>query len=178
VEFTIQYVDEHNKYMSSVIGPKQKRNRAARSAKASETKMEEDYGGSKSIAAPLKGTETGSIGSHAEEDTAAATSDDAAEKKGGGGKKSGYSGKYYSKGGPAESKQSFLYSLHKILSTPDALTSSSSTRYDDVVTWLPHGKGFIICDKGKFEKEILPTFLPNTKYASFGRRLKRWKFVR
>ena len=170
VEFTIQYVDEHNKYMSSVIGPKQKRNRAARSAKASETKMEEDHGGSKSIA--LKGTETGSIGSHAEEDTAAATSDDAAEKKGG-----GYSGKY-SKGGPAESKQSFLYSLHKILSTPDALTSSSSTRYYDVVTWLPHGKGFIICDKGKFEKEILPTFLPNTKYASFGRRLKRWKFVR
>ena len=131
---------------------------------------------------PRKGAETGSIGSHAEADTASATADaTATEKSSAGeqvtsGKKSGYSGKYYSKGGPAD-KQSFLYSLHKILSTPDALTSSA-TRYDDIVTWLPHGKGFIISDKSKFEKEILPTFLPNTKYASFGRRLKRWKFVR
>ena len=54
----------------------------------------------------------------------------------------------------------------------------SGIQFDDIITWLPHGKGFIITNKPKFEKEILPTFLPNTKYASFTRRLKRWKFVR
>ena len=76
----------------------------------------------------------------------------------------------------AEDKQFFIYKLYDILATPDKLTSSS-TRYEDIITWLPHGKGFIICDKGKFETEILPGFLPNTKYASYTR-LKRWKFVR
>lgn len=80
----------------------------------------------------------------------------------------GYHGKYYSRGGPAV-KQSFLYSFHGILSSPE---------YEDIVTWLPHGRGFIIVDKARFEKEILSTFLPNTKYASFTRRLKRWNFIR
>lgn len=77
----------------------------------------------------------------------------------------------------SDDKQTFLYAFYDILNTPDKLTPSS-IKYEDVVTWLPHGKGFIISDKSKFEKEILPTFLPHTKYASFTRRLKRWKFVR
>lgn len=83
-------------------------------------------------------------------------------------------------------KQVFLYALYHILSnqsSPTAAASASTTTpswtpCEDIITWLPHGKGFIICNKPKFEKEVLPTFLPNTKYASFTRRLKRWRFVR
>ena len=72
-------------------------------------------------------------------------------------------------GSATDQKQSFLYSLYDILSNPE---------YETISGWLPHGRGFIINNKPRFEKEILPLFLPSTKYASFTRRLKRWKFVR
>lgn len=49
--------------------------------------------------------------------------------------------------------------------------------FSSVITWLPHGRGFTIRDKGKFEKEILPTHFKQTKYTSFTRRLNRWSFT-
>ncbi|KAL9179097.1 hypothetical protein ACHAXT_000139 [Thalassiosira profunda] len=58
------------------------------------------------------------------------------------------------------------------------LSPSTFSRYETIVSWLPHGRGFVIGDKPRFETEVLPAFLPHTKYASFTRRLKRWKFVR
>ena len=76
-----------------------------------------------------------------------------------------------------DKQHTFLYAFFDILSQPDKLTPSS-IKYEDVVTWLPHGKGFIFLDKTKFEKEILPTFLPHTNCVTFTRRLKRWKFDR
>ena len=69
---------------------------------------------------------------------------------------------------------SFLYALHDIIE----VHSSSSSDENPIISWLPHGQGFIINDKQSFEQNVLPSFLPNTKYASFTRRLKRWKFVR
>jgi len=74
------------------------------------------------------------------------------------------------KGSPAEVKQRFLCSLFGILST--------TSEYEDILRWLPDGNGFIVIDKSRFEKEILPMVLPNTKYDSFRRRLKRLKFAR
>ena len=74
------------------------------------------------------------------------------------------------KGSPAEVKQLFLCSLFGILST--------TSEYEDILRWLPDGNGFIVIDKSRFEKEILPMVLPNTKYDSFRRRLKRLKFAR
>ena len=70
-------------------------------------------------------------------------------------------------------KQSFLYALHDIIEV-----HSSSSDENPIISWLPHGQGFIINNKQSFEQNVLPSFLPNTKYASFTRRLKRWKFVR
>ena len=70
---------------------------------------------------------------------------------------------------------SFLYALHDII---EVHSSSSSSDENPIISWLPHGQGFIINNKQSFEQNVLPSFLPNTKYASFTRRLKRWKFVR
>jgi hypothetical protein len=47
-----------------------------------------------------------------------------------------------------------------------------------IIAWLPHGHGFTILQKTSFEKYILGYIIPNVKYASFVRRLKRYKFLR
>ena len=80
----------------------------------------------------------------------------------------------FSHPGRGGDKQSFLHALHDIIE----VHSSSSSDENPIISWLPHGQGFIINDKQSFEQNVLPSFLPNTKYASFTRRLKRWKFVR
>ena len=80
-------------------------------------------------------------------------------------------------------KQSFLYALHDIIEVHSSSSSddehpNANNNMNPIISWLPHGQGFIINDKQSFEQNVLPSFLPNTKYASFTRRLKRWKFVR
>mmetsp|Transcript_28369 Transcript_28369/g.60086 ORF Transcript_28369/g.60086 Transcript_28369/m.60086 type:complete len:1011 (+) Transcript_28369:294-3326(+) len=47
-----------------------------------------------------------------------------------------------------------------------------------IVSWLPHGKGFVIHDRQLFAENILPRHFDGAKYTSFTRRLKRWKFER
>mmetsp|Transcript_26714 Transcript_26714/g.40199 ORF Transcript_26714/g.40199 Transcript_26714/m.40199 type:complete len:784 (+) Transcript_26714:194-2545(+) len=69
-------------------------------------------------------------------------------------------------------KDRFLYTLFDILS------SSSLDNNEESIAWLPHGQGFTIVNKPMFESEILKKILPNVKYASFVKRLKRYKFVR
>lgn len=50
----------------------------------------------------------------------------------------------------------------------------------DVVSWLPHGKSFVIIRPDVFTDKVLPKYLPptdarsSTKYASFTRKLNRW----
>jgi hypothetical protein len=46
----------------------------------------------------------------------------------------------------------------------------------DIITWLPHGKGFIIVDKKRFAEETLPTAFKKAKakFTSFTRKLNRW----
>jgi hypothetical protein len=51
--------------------------------------------------------------------------------------------------------------------------------YADVISWLPHGRGFVIFRKKAFESKILPKhFHKQSKYSSFTRKLNRWGFVR
>ena len=57
----------------------------------------------------------------------------------------------------------------EILSTDD---------YIDVITWLPHGKAFIIYKKKKFSAEVLPKYFKQSKFTSFTRKLNRWGFIR
>ncbi|KAL7495104.1 hypothetical protein ACHAWT_003619 [Skeletonema menzelii] len=52
---------------------------------------------------------------------------------------------------------------------------------DDCIHWLPSGTHFAITDKEKFSKKIIPLYFGSrgaTKFTSFTRRLKRWKFTR
>jgi len=70
-------------------------------------------------------------------------------------------------------KDRFLYTLFDILSSSSHLDNN-----EESIAWLPHGQGFTIVNKPMFESEILKRMLPNVKYASFVKRLKRYKFVR
>ena len=104
-------------------------------------------------------------------------------------------------------KDIFLYKLYNVLSNEDPSTTSSTAASvegdpqssdaaafaptdnkgatDDqppcnpsIITWLPHGQGFTILQKTLFEKNVLGYIIPNVKYSSFVRRLKRYKFLR
>jgi hypothetical protein len=49
----------------------------------------------------------------------------------------------------------------------------------DAITWLPHGRAFLIRDRLAFEEKVMPRFFPRkAKYSSFTRKLNRWNFVR
>merc|ERR1719416_223127 len=54
----------------------------------------------------------------------------------------------------------------------------SHTELSESITWLPHGKSFIILDKKKFTDEVLPRFFNEAKFTSFTRKLNRWRFKR
>jgi hypothetical protein len=66
-------------------------------------------------------------------------------------------------------KIAFPILLHEIVCDPST---------DDCVRWLPNGNLFIISDKKKFAKEVLPKLNGHAKFTSFTRRLKRWGFTR
>ena len=63
---------------------------------------------------------------------------------------------------------------------PEILYEIISNEKDNhaVISWLPHGKGFVIHDKKVFSEKILPDHFDGAKYTSFTRRLKRWNFER
>jgi D-serine deaminase-like pyridoxal phosphate-dependent protein len=51
--------------------------------------------------------------------------------------------------------------------------------YADIISWLPHGRGFVIFRKKAFELKILPKhFHKQSKFSSFTRKLNRWSYVR
>ena len=51
----------------------------------------------------------------------------------------------------------------------------SNPEYHEVLSWLEHGKGWIIHDRKRFSEEIMPVYFgKQTKYTSFTRKLNRW----
>jgi hypothetical protein len=51
--------------------------------------------------------------------------------------------------------------------------------HGETISWLPHGRGFMIYKKKLFETKIMPKYFhKNSKYTSFTRKLNRWGFVR
>lgn len=44
------------------------------------------------------------------------------------------------------------------------------------ITWLPHGRSFLIHDVYKFTDTVLPKYFKGTKFSSFTRKLYRWGF--
>jgi hypothetical protein len=60
------------------------------------------------------------------------------------------------------------------------LSILSDASLSDVVTWLPHGRSFVIIRPDVFTEKVLPKYIPpvdaraSTKYPSFTRKLNRW----
>lgn len=66
--------------------------------------------------------------------------------------------------------KTFPETLKEILSDADN---------QDAISWLPHGKAFLVLDRKLFVQKVLPRYLGKaTKYTSFTRKLSRWNFVR
>jgi hypothetical protein len=56
---------------------------------------------------------------------------------------------------------------------------NNDEEHGDTISWLPHGRGFMIYKKKLFETKIMPKYFhKNSKYTSFTRKLNRWGFVR
>jgi len=54
----------------------------------------------------------------------------------------------------------------------------SDPKVSSTITWLPHGKGFVILQKRKFACEVMPLYFKHSKFTSFTRKLNRWGFSR
>jgi hypothetical protein len=63
----------------------------------------------------------------------------------------------------------FPAKLHAILRNP---------KYQDIVSWLPHGRSFRILRLQEFEERILPKYFRHGRYPSFTRQLNGWGFHR
>lgn len=57
----------------------------------------------------------------------------------------------------------------------------NDAQLSDTITWLPHGRSFVVLRPDIFMKKVVPVYLPSddtkagtTKYASFTRKLNRW----
>jgi hypothetical protein len=75
---------------------------------------------------------------------------------------------------PSTNKPSPLFSIFN----QQLMEILSSDEIGDVISWLPHGKGFIIYKKKKFAADILPVRFKQSKFTSFTRKLNRWGFTR
>ena len=56
----------------------------------------------------------------------------------------------------------FPSKLHEILSSPE---------FQDLITWLPHGRAWRVLKPKVFEEKIIPKFFRSSKYASFMRQV-------
>ena len=64
----------------------------------------------------------------------------------------------------------FPWKLHEML------TMVSQTGQEDVVSWLPGGKGFKVHKKVEFCRDIMPVYFNSSKYKTFQRSLNLWGF--
>jgi HSF-type DNA-binding len=68
-------------------------------------------------------------------------------------------------------REMFPHKLMAILNDPTL---------SEIVSWLPHGRSFVIIRPDVFTDKVLPQYLPpldsrsSTKYPSFTRKLNRW----
>jgi HSF-type DNA-binding len=56
----------------------------------------------------------------------------------------------------------------------------SDSAHSEIITWLPHGRSFVMIRPDMFTEQVLPKYMPSvdsrasTKYPSFTRKLNRW----
>jgi hypothetical protein len=63
----------------------------------------------------------------------------------------------------------FPVKLHMILSNP---------AFDDIITWLPHGRSWTIHNQKAFEERVIPLYFRHGRFASFARQVNGWGFRR
>ncbi|KAI2498383.1 DNA binding protein [Fragilaria crotonensis] len=68
--------------------------------------------------------------------------------------------------------KTFPMKLHRLL---DKLEAANKR---DIISWLPHGQGFVVRNPDALVREILPKYFRQTKYASFQRQLSTYGFQR
>lgn len=45
----------------------------------------------------------------------------------------------------------------------------------EAISWLPHGRAFMVRDRQLFADQVMPRYFPrHAKYSSFTRKLNRW----
>jgi len=54
----------------------------------------------------------------------------------------------------------------------------SNDEHSEIISWLPHGRGFMIYQKKRFATEVMPKYFKKSKFTSFTRKLNRWNFTR
>jgi len=63
------------------------------------------------------------------------------------------------------SEELFPAKLHRILTTPE---------YENIISWLPHGRAWKIKNKQVFVSYILPRHFQHSNYESFNRSVNGW----
>ena len=66
-------------------------------------------------------------------------------------------------------RDTFPTKLYKILSKPV---------FEDVISWLPHGRSWRVLDQKRFETEVLPLYFRHGNFLSFMRQVNGWGFRR
>jgi len=82
---------------------------------------------------------------------------------------SGILDKGESKGKISNKKASFPYKLMEVLTMDE---------YSDIITWMPHGKSFLIKNRKRFTEIVLAAHFKKSLFPSFTRKLNRWGFIR
>jgi hypothetical protein len=84
-------------------------------------------------------------------------------------------------------RDTFPQRLMELLMTTTTTTTTTDEKnkspYQDIISWLPHGRAFVVLRPDVFSEKILPHYFfqctdsrPSTKYPSFTRKLNRWGF--
>jgi len=70
---------------------------------------------------------------------------------------------------PATKEPTFPMKLHMILANRD---------FQDIVTWLPHGRAWRVLRPKIFEDRVIPMYFRHGKFSSFLRQVNGWNFKR
>ena len=60
----------------------------------------------------------------------------------------------------------------------DMLDRAVSEGVQSIVSWKPHGRGFLVHDQDRFVKEIMPILFRQSRFSSFQRQLSLYGFLR
>lgn len=63
----------------------------------------------------------------------------------------------------------FPAKLHAVVSNPELA---------EIITWMPHGRCFVVLNRDALVRDVLPNYFNQTKFVSFVRQLNLWGFKR